>query len=298
MQPNWTHIPIMVKQIAAALLTKPDGVYVDGTLGLGGHSAYFLQQLSPEAQIFGFDKDEEALQMARQRIPDPRLHTFHASYTQAPLILQQAGLNGADGILLDLGLSSYQLDNPARGFSILQSGPLDMRFDLSSSLTAAEIVNTWPLNELVRILRDYGEERQAEKIALAIMAARKEAPLQTTEDLKKVVESVIPRYGKKHPATQTFQALRIACNAELETVETALKTLPKLLRPGGRAAILTFHSLEDRLVKNHFKELAQSGDWNLLTKHAIAPDYEEVCHNRRARSAKLRLIERSAHARF
>ena len=167
-----------------------------------------------------------------------------------------------------------------------------MRFDLSADLTAAQIVNTWPLTELIRILRDYGEEHQAEKIALAIMSARKEAPLQTTQDVKKIVESVIPRYGKKHPATQTFQALRIACNKELETVEQVLALLDHIVKPGGRAAILTFHSLEDRLVKNRFKELAREGTWKLINKHALAPTREEVGQNRRARSAKLRVIER------
>lgn len=292
MQQPWTHIPIMAKEIADFLLLNPDGVYVDGTLGLGGHTRYFLSRLSPQARIFGFDKDEQALRMAQERVADARLTAYHASYTQAPAILQQAGVNGADGVLLDLGLSSYQLDDPTRGFSLLHAGPLDMRFDVQATLTAAQIVNTWPLDDLIRILRDYGEEHQAEKIALAIMAARKQAPLHTTEDLKKVVESVLKRSGKKHPATQTFQALRIACNNELSTVEQALHLLPQLVRPGGRAAILTFHSLEDRLVKNCFKQLAQQDGWTLITKHALAPSYEEVRQNRRARSAKLRVIER------
>ncbi|MBR4682496.1 MAG: 16S rRNA (cytosine(1402)-N(4))-methyltransferase RsmH [Elusimicrobiaceae bacterium] len=288
----WTHIPIMVEKIADFLLRDPDGIYIDGTLGLGGHTHYFLSRLSPQARVFGFDKDEEALRLAQERIADNRLVAFHASYTQAPKIIRQAGLPGVNGILLDLGLSSYQLDNPARGFSIMHNGPLDMRFDLSSPLSAADIVNTWPLQELERILKDFGEERQANKIALAIMRARKEAPLQTTEDLKKVVEQVLPRHGKNHPATQTFQALRIACNAELETVQKALQLLPELLLPGGRAAILTFHSLEDRLVKNCFKQLAEQEAWQLITKHPLAPDYQEIRQNRRARSAKLRVIER------
>jgi len=292
MQQNWTHIPIMAPQIADYLLQNPAGVYVDGTLGLGGHTHYFLTRLGPQARIFGFDKDEEALAMARQRVADGRLHAFHASYTQAPEILRAAGISGADGVLLDLGLSSYQLDNPARGFSLLQDGPLDMRFDTSATLTAADIVNTWPLHELERILQEYGEERNAAKIALAIMAARKQAPIQTTGQLKQIVENVVPRYGKKHPATQTFQALRMACNAELETVEKALLLLPDLVRLGGRAAVLTFHSLEDRLVKNRFKQLAQSGAWVLVNKHALSPSYDEIRQNRRARSAKLRVIER------
>lgn len=292
MPQTWTHIPIMVIQIAELLLRNPGGTYVDGTLGLGGHSAFFLTRLSNQARIFGFDKDEQALALARQRVPDERLKTFHASYTQAPEILQQAGVKSVDGLLLDLGLSSYQLDNPERGFSLLQNGPLDMRFDLSATLTAADIVNTWPLQEITRILTDYGEERHAEKIALAILAARKQAPIQTTEQLRQIVETVIPRYGKRHPATQTFQALRIACNSELETVSQALQKLPYLLAVGARAAVLTFHSLEDRLVKNQFKALAAGGEFQLVTKHALAPAYEEVRQNHRARSAKLRVIER------
>lgn len=292
MQPTWTHIPIMVSQIAQLLLRNPGGTYVDGTLGLGGHSAFFLTKLNEQARIFGFDKDEEALALARERVHDTRLHTFHASYTQAPEILRLAGIEQIDGLLLDLGLSSYQLDNPERGFALLQNGPLDMRFDLSAALTAADIVNTWPLQEIVRILTDYGEERQAEKIALAILAARKQAPIQTTQQLRQIVESVVPRYGKRHPATQTFQALRMACNSELETVSQALQQLPGLLKGGARIAVLTFHSLEDRLVKNQFKSLAASGDFQLVNKHALAPDYEEVRQNHRARSAKLRVLER------
>lgn len=292
MNAQWKHIPIMAPEIADFLLRRQDGIYVDGTLGLGGHTRYFLSRLGSQARIFGFDKDEEALRMAQENVSDARLTAVHASYTQAAAVLRQHGVDGADGALFDLGLSSYQLDNPARGFSIMNNGPLDMRFDLSASLTAAEIVNTWPLTELERILRDYGEERRYNQIALAIMRARKEAPLQTTEDLKKVVESVCPRRGKIHPATQTFQALRIACNEELSCVEQVISSLPDLLRVGGRAAVLTFHSLEDRLVKVHFKQLAQSGNWKLITKHALPPSYEEIRHNSRARSAKLRVIER------
>lgn len=292
MTQRWTHIPIMALQIADLLLQKQDGVYMDGTLGLGGHAQYFLTRLGPNARLLGFDKDEEALAMARERVNDVRLQTFHASYTQAPALLRQAGIEGVDGVLLDLGLSSYQLDNPARGFSLLKDGPLDMRFDLSAPLTAATVVNTWPLAELERILTDYAEERHAAKIALAIMRARQQAPIQTTAALKEIVEQVVPRYGKKHPATQTFQALRIACNGELDAVENILSCLPQLVRTNGRVAILTFHSLEDRLVKTRFKELAQSGHWNLVTKHALSPSYEEVRQNRRARSAKLRVIER------
>lgn len=292
MTQEWTHIPVLAEQTAQLLLTRTDGVYVDGTLGLGGHTAYFLARLGPQARIFGFDKDEEALAMARERVKDPRLTAVHASYTQAAHVLQEAGVDGADGALFDLGLSSYQLDNPARGFSLLRDGPLDMRFDLSSPLTAAQIVNEWGLADLERILTDFGEERNAHAIAMAIMAARRQGRIETTFDLKKVVESVVRGRGKIHPATQTFQALRIAVNDELGCVRTVLEVLQNIIKPGGRAGIITFHSLEDRLVKNRFKDLAAGGGWRLMTKHVVAPAYDEVRRNPRARSAKLRVIER------
>ena len=293
MTENWVHIPIMAPQIADLLLTQPGGVYVDGTLGLGGHTKYFLSRLGPQARILGFDKDADALRMAVERVNDPRLTVFHESYTQAPQELQKLGLSGADGALFDLGLSSYQLDNPVRGFSIVHDGPLDMRFDRQNPLSAEVIVNTWPMAELERILKDFGEERQATPIALAIMQARRQGKIATTGQLAKIVEGVYGgRRGKTHPATQTFQALRIACNGELDAVQQALNSLEQIVRPGGRAAVLTFHSLEDRLVKNRFKELAKSGAWKLVNKHALAPEYEEVRQNRRARSAKLRVIER------
>lgn len=294
MSEQWTHIPIMAQEIADVLLTNPEGVYVDGTLGLGGHAKYFLNRLGPKARILSFDKDEEALKMAVERVNDPRLTVFHQSYTEAPARLAELNLPGADGALFDLGLSSYQLDNPERGFSIMNNGPLDMRFDRENPLSAAVIVNTWPMAELERILRDYGEERNFTKIALAIMQARRQGPVETTGQLKDILEGVYggKRGGKTHPATQTFQALRIACNRELESVETALSSLDGIVKPGGRAAVLTFHSLEDRLIKNRFKELAKTGQWLLVNKHALAPQYEEVRQNRRARSAKLRVIER------
>ena len=289
---QWTHIPILAPQIADLLLTDPDGIYADGTLGLGGHTALFLSRLSPKARVLGFDKDAKALQMAKERIKVPRLITFNESYTCLPAELEKLQIPGVKGALFDLGLSSYQLDNPARGFSIINNGPLDMRFDLASPLTAQVIVNTWGLDDLTRILTDYGEERKAGQIALAILNARRNAPINTTEDLKQIVERVYGFRGKTHPATQTFQALRIAVNDELGSVETLLKVLPQIIVPGGRAAVLTFHSLEDRLVKNRFKELAAQGGWKLVNKKVIVPSYQEICQNRRARSAKLRVIER------
>lgn len=289
---HWTHIPILAREIAEALLLNPQGVYMDGTLGLGGHTRYFLNLLGPQARVLGFDKDEHALEMARQRVNDPRLTAFHASYTQAPEKLRELGLTGVDGALFDLGLSSYQLDNPARGFSIMNNGPLDMRFDLQNPLSAAVIVNEWPMAELERIIRDYGEDYNFTKIALAIMAARKTQRIETTGQLADIVERALGRRGKIHPATQTFQALRIAVNDELGCVENALKTLSEVIKPAGRAAVLSFHSLEDRLIKNYFREMAQSGGWKLVNKKVIVPQYGEVRENPRARSAKLRVIER------
>lgn len=292
MQNQWTHIPILAPEIADLLLQNPDGVYVDGTLGLGGHTKFFLQRLSPKARIFGFDRDEEALSMARQRVSDERLTAVHASYTQAAKTLQKEGINGVDGALFDLGLSSYQLDNPLRGFSLLRDGPLDMRFDLSAELTAEKIVNEWGLADLERIFTDYGEDRNAHHIAMAIMAKRREEKIDTTFKLKNIVETVVRGRGKIHPATQIFQALRIAVNDELGAVENVISSLPHLIKNGGRAAVLTFHSLEDRLVKKYFKDLAAGGEWKLVNKHVIVPSYQEVRANSRSRSAKLRVIER------
>lgn len=292
MQNQWTHIPILAPEIADLLLQNPDGVYVDGTLGLGGHTKFFLQRLSPKARIFGFDRDEEALSMARERVSDERLTAVHASYTQAAKTLQKEGINGVDGALFDLGLSSYQLDNPLRGFSLLRDGPLDMRFDLSAELTAEKIVNEWGLADLERIFTDYGEDRNAHHIAMAIMAKRREEKIDSTFKLKNIVETVVRGRGKIHPATQIFQALRIAVNDELGAVENVISSLPNLIKNGGRAAVLTFHSLEDRLVKKYFKDLAAGGEWKLVNKHVIVPSYQEVRANSRSRSAKLRVIER------
>ncbi len=290
---NWIHIPIMAPEIAELLLTNPSGVYMDGTLGLGGHTRFFLGKLSAQARIYGFDKDPNALQMAKERTQDARLIPCHASYTQAAEVLAQHQVNALDGALFDLGLSSYQLDDPTRGFSLLRDGPLDMRFDTTQSLTAAAIVNTWPMDELERIFRDYGEEHRATQVAHAILTARREAAIVTTFQLKQVAEKALgPQHGRTHPATQIFQALRIACNHELDNVEKLTDVIVPLIKSGGRVAVLTFHSLEDRLMKNHFKALVSTGTWKLINKHALAPSYQEVRQNRRARSAKLRVIEK------
>lgn len=293
MTPVWTHIPIMAPEIADFILRTANGTYLDGTLGLGGHTRYFLERLGPQTRIFGFDKDTRALEMAAQRTADARLTPCHAGYAQAAAVLAGYGVTQVDGALFDLGLSSYQLDDPSRGFSILADGPLDMRFDTTQPLSAADVVNTYGLAELTRILTDYGEELRAAQLAHAILTARRETPFTTTGQLKKLAERVLgPQHGRIHPATRMFQALRIACNDEFDQVAQIPSVLQQILKPGARAAVLTFHSLEDRLIKNGFKALCAQGGWQLVNKHTLVPSRAEILHNRRARSAKLRVIER------
>lgn len=286
------HIPILAAEITDILITCKDGVYLDGTLGLGGHSGYFIGRLSPKGRVIGLDKDAQALKMAEANVNDPRLKTFNLSYTEAVSALKAENLPGVNGALFDLGLSSYQLDDASRGFSFLNDGPLDMRFDQSKGVGAKEIVNTFAADKLSNIFAVYGEERNAEKIALAVCAARREAPVETTAALAKIIERAVPRFGKTHPATKVFQALRIAVNGELDCVKAAPAMLKNILLPGGRAAFLTFHSTEDRIIKFAFKELAAGGDFKLVNKKVIEPSWAEIKANPRARSAKLRVIER------
>ncbi|MDR0735109.1 MAG: 16S rRNA (cytosine(1402)-N(4))-methyltransferase RsmH [Elusimicrobiota bacterium] len=289
---GWTHAPVLAGEIADMLIVNPDGVYLDGTLGLGGHSKIFIAALGPQGRIVGLDKDGSALAIARQNINDARLQTFHASYLDAPKILKQLGKTGIDGALFDLGLRSYQLDDAGRGFSFLRDGPLDMRFDNGAGRGAADIVNSWPADKLEEIFLKYGEERSAAKIALAICAARRAGRIESTAALARVVENACPRAGKIHPATKTFQALRIAVNDELNIVQALPAMLKDIILPKGRAAVITFHSTEDRIIKYGFKTLVESGGWRLVNKKVIEPSWKEIKANPRARSAKLRVIER------
>lgn len=289
---EFKHIPILAEEITSLLIRDADGVYLDGTLGLGGHSGYFINKLSPKGFVIGLDKDEKAIEMAKNNVADQRLKTFNLSYVQAKEALSACGVEGVSGALFDLGLSSYQLDDPSRGFSFLRQGPLDMRFDSSKGICAADIVNTYAADKMAEVFKVYGEERNAEKIALAICTARRENKITTTSELAAIIEKVSPRQGKTHPATKVFQALRIAVNDELSCVENVAKILPGILLPGGRAAVLTFHSTEDRIIKYAFKELAASGDFALVNKKVIEPAWAEIKNNPRARSAKLRVIEK------
>ncbi len=290
---KWQHIPILAEIIKELLITDKEGLYVDGTLGLGGHTKILLSALGPKGKIFGFDKDAKAISMAKENVADSRLTAFNLSYLEIEKILKENNIFGVNGVLFDLGLSSYQLDDASRGFSFINQGPLDMRFDTKQTLTAKIIVNTWPADEIEKILVDYGEEKFASKIAQAVVLAAREEPIETTWQLAKIVENVCPRTSKTHPATRTFQALRIAVNDEFGAVRNAPKSLDKILLPGGRAAFLTFHSLEDRIIKNALKDLCQNKDsWRLVNKKVIEPSWQEIQQNSRARSAKLRIIER------
>ena len=290
---KWQHIPILAQTIRDLLITDKDGLYIDGTLGLGGHTKILLCALSQKARVFGFDKDEKAILMAKENVNDSRLSTFNLSYSEIAKVLKEKNIKGANGLLFDFGLSSYQLDDASRGFSFNSQGPLDMRFDTKQELTAKTIVNTWPADKIEEILSDYGEEKFASKIAQAIVLAAREEPLETTWQLAKIIEKVCPRTSKTHPATRTFQALRIAVNAEFEAVKSAPKLLEEVLLPGGRAAFLTFHSLEDRIIKNALKDLCQDKEvWRLVNKKVIEPSWQEIKENSRSRSAKLRIIER------
>ena len=292
MADNWVHIPILAEEIADLLLLNKSGLYLDGTLGLGGHTKLFLTRLDKNAKILGLDKDANAIKFAEDKVQDKRLTAKQASYLNAPQILASLNWPMLDGALFDLGLSSYQLDDAKRGFSFLKSGPLDMRFDNTKGKTAADLVNTLSADKLEYIFKTYAEERSAKKIALAICQARREKPFSNTLELASLIEKLIPRFGGIHPATKIFQALRIAVNEELETVMKAPKMLDKIIKPGGRAAFLTFHSLEDRIIKQAFREMEHSGNWILVNKKLIKPSLEEIQKNSRARSAGLRIIER------
>lgn len=290
---NWQHIPILAQTIKELLITDKEGLYIDGTLGLGGHTKILLSALGPKAKIFGFDKDANAIEMAKENVADSRLETLNLSYTECAKVLAEKNIKGVNGALFDLGLSSYQLDDASRGFSFNNQGPLDMRFDTKQILTAKEIVNTWPADKIEEILVNYGEEKFASKIARAIVLAARENPIETTWQLAKIIENVCPRTSKTHPATRTFQALRIAVNDEFGAVKEAPKLLEKILLPTGRAAFLTFHSLEDRIIKQALKDLCQDKEsWRLVNKKVIEPSWQEIKQNSRARSAKLRIIER------
>lgn len=268
---------------------------MDATVGLGGHAERILQALGPTGRLIGLDQDPEALAAAKDRLERIGGVTLvQANFGEAAAVLDRLGVERIDAALLDLGVSSLQLDSACRGFSFQKAGPLDMRMDPAGPVTAAEIVNRADARELARIIRDYGEERFADRIARAITAGR---PFTTTIALAETVRQAVPgpaRFGRIHPATRTFQALRIAVNSELERLEGGIGQLLQRLRKGGRIVVLAYHSLEDRIVKNRFREESKAGRLELLTAKPIRPSEAEVAANRRARSARLRAARKVA----
>ena len=300
------HQPVLYHEIIHALQPKNKGLFVDGTLGAGGHARGILEACAPDGRLLGLDVDPQALALARKTLAPygERARLMQASYDSLAERLRDLGWDKVDGILLDLGLSSMQLGTPERGFSFQQDTPLDMRFDPASSTTAADLVNNLPQDELADLIYRYGEERASRRIARAIVKAR---PLQTTRQLATVIESVIPRKGRIHPATQTFQALRIAVNQELERVENVLPQAVAALKSGGRLAIISFHSLEDRIVKEYFRseskdlvnppyeriyQTEKKATLKEINRKVITPGEAEIKANPRARSAKLRIAEK------
>lgn len=288
------HQPVLLDEVIASLAPADGGIYVDGNLGLGGHAERILEQSAPGGRLIGFDWDAEAMARAQQRLArfGDRIRYVHRNFTALEETLMEQGVRHIDGLLLDLGLSSLQLDLSGRGFSFRGEEPLDMRMDKRRGLTAADLLNTRSQQELADIFYYYGEERQARPIAEAVVEARRRQPLCTTAQLVEVVERAVPRrfHPKKiHVATKVFQALRIAVNQELENLQTVLAAGPKWLAVGGRFCVISFHSLEDRLVKRAFQE---NPLLRVITSKPIVPGEAECSRNPRARSAKLRVAVR------
>ena len=287
----------MVGEVMAGLVVRPNRLYVDGTVGEGGHAVAILSKISGVGELWGFDRDPMVLQAAATRLAPFTSHfcLFHRSYAQLGEVLEEAGRSFAAGILLDLGLSSYLLQSSGRGFTFQQDEPLDMRFDPEGpNPTGAQLLNTLPRIKLEKILRDYGEEPRARSLARRICELRRQRPWRTTGQLVTMVQETLgprARKSKVHPATRVFQALRIAVNQELAELEAFLDGTPAWLEPGGRLVIISYHSLEDRLVKQRFLAWEKAGVMRRLTKKPLTPTAEEIRRNPRARSAKLRLAE-------
>jgi 16S rRNA (cytosine1402-N4)-methyltransferase len=305
------HIPVLLREAVDLLAPRPGGVYVDGTLGAGGHAADVLRRSAPDGLLIGLDQDGEAIERCRLLLAPfgARVVLRQANYRDLPAVLADLGIGPVDGVLLDLGVSWFHLRSPERGFSFMLEGPLDMRMDLSAPRTAADLVNKLPRAELARILREYGEESRAGAIARAIEKERARGPITTTAQLARIVASVFPPYPPRrtHPATLTFQALRIAVNEELDALQTGLNDIIPLLATGGRVAVISFHSLEDRIVKRTFAAAARSctcppkmpvcscgkqSELRVLTPRPVTAGTEELERNAAARSAKLRAAQK------
>jgi 16S rRNA (cytosine1402-N4)-methyltransferase len=308
--PDAEHVPVMVKEVLDLLECKPGGIYVDGTVGLGGHSQAILEKIQPGGMLIGLDRDKESLKKAQIRLKPfaDSCRLFHDNFKNLPLILNNQA-KSVDGILLDLGVSSYQLLSPERGFSFQSDVMLDMRMDRTQQWTAADLVNNMPESELADLIYGYGEERFSRRIAQAIVQERQKAPITRCSQLAAIISRSFRVRGHQaiHPATRTFQALRIAVNEELEGLEALLSEAFNFLKPGGRIAVIAFHSLEDRIVKRTFRKLAgqciceappelcvcpRQAVARLITSRPITPGADELTANMRARSARMRSVER------
>lgn len=290
------HHGVLIEESMLALDVKPGGVYIDGTLGGGGHTEELLKRSAPNGRVVSFDVDAVALERARRRFAEytDRWQGIEENFRYIARVAEVCGVSECDGILLDLGVSSDELADPTKGLSFREDGPLDMRLGERANedgLTASDIVNSWSSDDLIRMLRVYGEERYAKRIADSIVQARRSARIVGTLDLAAIIRQAVPgsyEHGRIHPATRTFQALRIAVNDELEALREAISGCAKTLRIGGRIAVITFHSLEDRIVKHELR----TSDWKPLEKKPIYPSEQELAENPRSRSAKLRSAER------
>lgn len=282
------HIPVLLAEVQKLLAPQPGDCFIDGTLGLGGHTEMLLQATAPTGRVLGIERDHRNLALAQERLRSygTRAVLVQGNYRDMQTIASAQGFAAVQGVLLDVGFSSVHVDNPERGFSFMHDGPLDMRYDTSSGATAGDIVNSWPVADLVWLLRTYGEEPRAERIAHAIVDARKRKRFTTTLELADCIARAAPRRGRLHPATQTFQALRIATNDELGALEEGLRQAWNCLGVGGTLAVISFHSLEDRIVKVFMRGLSDEGE--VLTKRPWEAGEEECKANPRSRSAKLR----------
>ncbi|MFR4581446.1 16S rRNA (cytosine(1402)-N(4))-methyltransferase RsmH [Clostridium cadaveris] len=308
---EFKHVSVLLEECMKGLNIKEDGIYVDCTMGGAGHSSEILKHLSSEGRLIGIDQDTEALKASKERLKDYENVTYvHNNFYNIYDILESLNIEKVDGILMDLGVSSYQLDNSERGFSYMKDAPLDMRMDRDNGLSAYEVVNTYSLDDLYRIIKDYGEERFAKRIAQFIVSRREDKAIETTFELVDVIKAAIPAKARRegpHPAKRTFQAIRIEVNSELAILNKAIEDSIEKLNEGGRLAIITFHSLEDRIVKTKFKELenpctcprefpicicGKKPKVKVITRKPIDPSDEELEINPRSRSAKLRVAEK------
>ena len=308
---EFKHTSVLLEETIQNLRVKPDGIYIDGTLGGGGHSWHIASKLTGKGRLIGIDQDGEAILAASQRLEPFRekVTIIRDNYCNYCNVLRSIGIGKVDGMVLDLGVSSYQLDHAERGFSYQHDADLDMRMDTRQSVSAKEIINTYSEMELYRVIRDYGEEQFAKNIAKHIVNARKDKSIKSTGELNEIIKAAIPAKMRRdgHPSKRTFQAIRIECNRELEVLRNSLEDFIEMLNPGGRLCIITFHSLEDRIVKAAFREnenpcicppefpvctCGRVSMGKVVTRKPILPSAEEIEENRRAKSAKLRVFER------